>query len=366
MQAEARGKMKLIRFAPNRVGRVYAGGAEIDRLQGVEAPADGGCPEEWIASTVEAQGPRRPGEGVSRVLLPDGGSVPFDRLLGEEAEEILGPAHVARFGKAPGVLTKLLDSAIRLPVQAHPDRAAAKRLFGSEYGKTEAWIVIGGRKIDGEEPYLLMGFNESFDYEVFRREALAGVMERTVGMMHRCPVVPGEVYLITGGLPHAIGSGVFVQEIMEPTDYVVQPELHCGGTRLDERARWGGLDPEKALGVFHCEALPEAELLRRVRRTPVVLSESSGTVLRQLLDRGETGFFGSLELRLDGGWTRPEELGCFMAGTVLGGTAVVAAGRERLALAPGQTFALAASARPVFEGKAEILFALPPALHLRE
>ena len=191
-------------------------------------------------------------------------------------------------------------------------------------------------------------------------------MERTVGMMHRCPVVPGEVYLITGGLPHAIGSGVFVQEIMEPTDYVVQPELHCGGTRLDERARWGGLDPEKALGVFHCEALPEAELLRRVRRTPVVLSESSGTVLRQLLDRGETGFFGSLELRLDGGWTRPEELGCFMAGTVLGGTAVVAAGRERLALAPGQTFALAASARPVFEGKAEILFALPPALHLRE
>ena len=72
MQAEARGKMKLIRFAPNRVGRVYAGGAEIARLQGVEAPADGGCPEEWIASTVEAQGPRRPGEGVSRVLPPSG------------------------------------------------------------------------------------------------------------------------------------------------------------------------------------------------------------------------------------------------------------------------------------------------------
>lgn len=51
--------MKLIRFAPNRVGRVYAGGAEIDRLQGVEAA--GGrrlAREEWIASTVEAQGTR--------------------------------------------------------------------------------------------------------------------------------------------------------------------------------------------------------------------------------------------------------------------------------------------------------------------
>ena len=144
-------------------------------------------------------------------------------------------------------VTKLLDSAIRLPIQAHPDRTASQRLFHSPYGKTEAWIVLGGRRINGEEPYLLMGFNDRFDFEVFRREALSGVMDQTLGMMHRYPITPGEVILIPGGFPHAIGSGVLVQEIMEPTDWVIQPEARCGEQPLTMQDRFGGLDPEEAL-----------------------------------------------------------------------------------------------------------------------
>ena len=49
--------MKLLKFLPNRVWRVYRGGACLDRLRGIANPADGSFPEEWIASTVAAQNP---------------------------------------------------------------------------------------------------------------------------------------------------------------------------------------------------------------------------------------------------------------------------------------------------------------------
>lgn len=352
----------LLKFLPNRVWRVYRGGALLDRWRGEEKPEDGSFPEEWIASTVEARNPQHstPGEGISNVLSADGTAERFDRLLARGAETILGAELAAKTGNTPGFLTKLLDSAIQLPIQAHPDRAAARRLFASEFGKTEAWLVLGGRRIDGVEPYLLMGFNDRFDYRVFRDEALSGKMEKTPSMMHRIPVRPGETILIPGGLPHAIGSGVLVQEIMEPTDWVIQPEAFCGSRPLTMQDRFGGLDPEEALSVFHCETSTEADLRDRIVLSPQVLSEDSEATLTMRIDREKIRFFGALELSLRGRWKRPGELRCFMAGTVLQGTATTTDQNGTMALAQGDTFAVGAVSDPVFSGNARILFALPP------
>ncbi len=353
---------RMVKFLPNRVWRVYRGGAELDRWSGAAEAADGSFPEEWIASTVEARNPQHPlpGEGVSRVALPDGGEERFDHFLDREGEAFLGPELAARTGNRPGFLTKLLDSAIRLPIQAHPDRAASRTLFHSEFGKTEAWVVLAGRRIGGEEPYLLIGFNERFDPAVFRREALEGRMEKTLGMMHRFPVTPGETILIPGGLPHAIGSGVLVQEIMEPTDWVVQPENFCGECPLTLRDRFAGLEAEEALSVFHCSVTSEAELRKRIVLPPRVLAENPDAVLIERIDRNAIRFFGSLELRLNGTWQCPEEFRCFMAGTVLEGAASVESGPETMSVERGETFALGAASAPRFRGTARILFALPP------
>ena len=74
-------------------------------------------------------------------MLPDG------RLLrdavAEHAGSWLGAAHVARFGADPALLVKLLDAGQRLPVHCHPSDEFAAAHFGSRYGKTEAWIVVG-------------------------------------------------------------------------------------------------------------------------------------------------------------------------------------------------------------------------------
>jgi hypothetical protein len=57
------------------VRRNYRGGATLDALAGAPTPADGGQPEDWIASTTRAVNPGLspvPDEGISKVSGPDG------------------------------------------------------------------------------------------------------------------------------------------------------------------------------------------------------------------------------------------------------------------------------------------------------
>lgn len=351
--------MKLVKFLPNRVWRVYLGGACLDAWRDSSSPVDGLFPEEWIASTVLAMNSQHPepGEGLSRVVTADGQIVYFKDLLEEDGENWLGREHIAAYGRIPGFLTKLLDSAIRLPLQAHPDVPTSRRLFNSSYGKTEAWVVLGGRRCNGEDPYLLMGFNERFDEKIFREEALSGKMTRSLEMFHKYPITPGEVIIIPGGFPHAIGPGALIQEIMEPSDWVVQPEDMCGTQPLTVQDRFCGLEPEKALEVFHYDVMTMEQLRAKVLQTPVVLQDTPEARLVKLLDRKKIGFFGEMELNLRQTWKRPAEMNWMLACTMLEGSATVSSGTETIKVAKGDTFAVAASANPVFTGNARILMA---------
>ena len=85
----------LYRIPDNRVRRSYRGGRELDRLAGVAAPADGDRPEDWILSTVAAVNPGmepRPGEGLSRLELPDGTVTTLAERIARAPEAPIGPA----------------------------------------------------------------------------------------------------------------------------------------------------------------------------------------------------------------------------------------------------------------------------------
>ena len=101
-------------FERNRVWRVYTGGKLFAGMFGDE-PVDNFFPEEWIASAVHALNKESMSEkeGVSRIA---GSNLYFDELLEKNPEEMLGSRKKMR------ILVKLLDSAVRLPAQAHPDR----------------------------------------------------------------------------------------------------------------------------------------------------------------------------------------------------------------------------------------------------
>lgn len=259
---------KLVLLPANRVWRTYRGGRMLDALAGVASPADGSFPEDWIASTTRAVnvGRERIEEGLSRVLV-DGHSHAFTELLQSDPDYFLGPAHVARYGADLRLLVKYLDPSIRLHFQVHPTAAFARQFLASPSGKTEAYHVLATRP-EIAEPYLYLGFQRPPS-----REALRDMIERQdIAAIEACfdkvPVKPGDTFLVPGGVPHALGEGVFLIEIQEPSDLVVRFEFERGGYVLPESARFMNRGLPFCLDIFDLTPRPLATVLEQQRCRP--------------------------------------------------------------------------------------------------
>lgn len=283
-------------FVPNRVWRCYTGGLLLDEFVGNASPEDAHFPEDWLASMVQAvngehsQGPE---EGLARVADAAGNPGPLLRdMVTTHAEALLGPGHVACFGPDMALLCKYLDSAVRLPIQCHPDVATARKLYSSDYGKTESWHIVNTRRINGEEPYILMGFREGVTREAFAEAIGKQDIPTMESMLHKIRVQPGETYFVPARLPHAIGPGVFMIETQEPSDWVIQPERFCADTELSETDMWGPLSTEEGLDVFEYEGLSEADLLRRVKMDPMILNRSDEGYCAEAIGSQHTDAFG--------------------------------------------------------------------------
>ena len=291
----------ILPFAPNRVLRLYLGGSGIDRLCGVESAEDSRYPENWIASCIEGNGRayHSPGHGISKIRL-DNTLVSFPEYLKEHAVELLGEKHFRRYGADPAVLVKLLDSAEQLPMQVHPTKADARKYLNSSYGKTEAWLVLATREVNGESPYLLVGFNEQLDPEIFTKECLAGKFERGLSMLNKIAVKPGDTIIIRGGVPHAIGPGVTMVEIMEPSDWVVIPEIECCGVQLNEKQRFMGIAPETAVGMFDYTPHSIPEIRAKFFPERKLLERQGNSRLTSLISPEDCDLFSACEIEVAG------------------------------------------------------------------
>jgi mannose-6-phosphate isomerase len=198
---------------PTRVYRFYRGGALLGRLRG-QPETDDVFPEDWVGSVTPASNPGRgdPEEGLSQ--LADG------RVLRDviAADPIawLGEPHVARFGASTGLLVKLLDAGERLPVHAHPDRTFARELFGSQFGKTEAWIVLDTRDTEAD---VWVGLRKPVETERYLEWIDEQDVDRLLHSLNRISVRPGDVVYVPAGVPHALGAGLLIAELQEPTDF---------------------------------------------------------------------------------------------------------------------------------------------------
>jgi mannose-6-phosphate isomerase len=287
---------RILRLPPNRVWRNYLGGRLLDEMEGREHPADGNFPEDWIGSTVRAINAERPDvdEGRARVRFGEQEAV-LAELLEADPVYFLGTQHVARYGANPMVLVKYLDSAMRLGFQVHPTAEFAARRLGSRSGKTEAYYVLGTRP-DVAEPCIYLGFARPPAREELRRMMMEGDTAAMERCFDRVRVKPGDVFLLPGGLAHAIGRGVLTVEIMEPSDLVVRMETKIGQHVVPEAARFMGRDIELALDVFSYEPLD----VERCRCTPRLVSQTAGMVREALVDERVTRSFQVGRMRVMG------------------------------------------------------------------
>ncbi|WP_024877280.1 class I mannose-6-phosphate isomerase [Saccharomonospora piscinae] len=243
----------------NQPAQFYRGGAAIAALRGAyDEPGipERFGPEDWVASTTALFG--RDAEGLSR--LP-GGPLLRDAV---EADPVgwLGRGHVDAFGTSTALLVKLLDAGQRLPVHFHPDNDFARRHFDSHFGKTEAWIVIG---TTGEHPTVYAGFREALTTKTVREWVSEQDAPTMLDALNAVPVSPGDTVHIPAGLPHAIGAGVFVVELQQPTDFSLTLEWR---DFLGDEARGHlGLGFETALRALDRTAWDEARLSTLLRHT---------------------------------------------------------------------------------------------------
>jgi mannose-6-phosphate isomerase len=202
--------VKPIVLEANQPPRFYQGGASIADFRGDPRPTDN-RPEDWVGSSTTLFGQEQDG----LTTLADG-SLLRDAIAADP-EAYLGGEHAALFGADPGLLVKLLDAGERLPVHLHPDREFARRHLDCPYGKTEAWVIVEARP----DATVHLGFKRDLDAATVRGWVDAQDSAAMLDAMHALPVRAGDGVLVPAGLPHAIGEGIFLVELQEPTDFSV-------------------------------------------------------------------------------------------------------------------------------------------------
>ncbi len=283
-------------FEKNRVFRIYTGGALFSDFFGDDS-TDGFFPEEWVASSVKALNKETHGkrEGVSRI---EGTELWFDDLLKQYPHELLGER--SDFG----VLTKILDSAVRLPVQAHPNKTYSRRYFQSDYGKAESWVVLATRP----NARLYFGFKHALNKKEFAAAVEKSNIDKNamVHLLNEVPVKPGDVFFVPACMVHAIGEGCLILEVQEPSDFTIQPEHWCADYRLSEREMYIGLEPDIALDVFDYDVYGEAAIARG-RRLPKPIEQRENFLREALISYDDTPCFAVERCTLKTGEYTPEQ-----------------------------------------------------------
>jgi mannose-6-phosphate isomerase len=344
-------------FERNRVARVYRGGRLFHGFFG-DPPEDGLQPEEWVASTVRAlnRDPRSESEGLSRVA---GTEVLFSRLVADFPRETLGLGP-GEYGRSElGILVKLLDSAIRLPAQAHPTKEFAREHFHSPHGKTEMWLVLGTRP----GACLYYGLKRGVGREELRRASRASEQDREAlpRLLNRVPARVGDVYLIPAGVAHAIGPGCLILEVQEPTDFTIQPEAWCGDYHLSPYEMTLGLAEQTALDCFDYTDLVGRRALSAGRKRPRLLARGPGLRVEALIGAADTPDFAVNRIRLARSRTVLERAPAVHV--VTAGAGAVRLGDYSRKLSRGDYFFLPAAARGAElagEDRLEVVECLPP------
>jgi mannose-6-phosphate isomerase len=150
----------------------------------------------------------------------------------------------------------------RLPVHYHPGRAFARAAFGLDHGKTESWIILEAEP----EAMVWVGFNRPVELATVKEWVRSQDGDEMLAALNPVPVSAGDAILVPGGTPHAIGAGILLVELQEPTDLSLALEYRSFG--LSESEASLGLDWDRALEALDRSAWDAARLAAARKRNP--------------------------------------------------------------------------------------------------
>lgn len=234
------------------------------------------------------------------------------------------------------LMVKLIDAALPLSIQVHPDDAYAARHHGEERGKTEMWYVLD--RTPGA--FLYLGFRRRVPRGEAERRARDGTLPE---VLRRIEVQPGDAFFIPAGTVHAIGGGILLAEVQQSSNLTYR--LFDYG-RLGPDGRQRPLHLERALDVARLEPVDPTPPGARPWR------DLSGGRLRVLA--GCTAFRSGV-LRLKGACAIPAQRR-FLSLLCLAGEAALSGEGETLAMSRGTSLLIPAGSPACrLDGDAELL-----------
>jgi len=353
----------ILDLPPNRVRRNYHGGLNLDRFAGKTNASDGNRPEDWLCSLTEALNPgmaNEANEGISRALV-NGRPILLRELIERDPVHYLGKRHSCQFGVQIGFLAKLLDPSMRLHMQAHPTREYSNKELGKPWGKFECYLILSVRP--GVEPYIYLGFQRPPTAQEWHRIVTEQDIPAMMACFEKIPVKPGEAWYVPGGFPHALGEGLTLLEVMEPSDLVVRCEFERNGIIVPPDARFMGLDPSEALQIFNYSHNSIEEIQRKFSITAETLTVRDGLTEFLRIGPRQIDCFEVREIWVE---SRSEYVmgGRFAVAVVVEGEGVIHSGQDSLLVRKGSCCFLAAASNrvqiePRGSARLKVLLCLP-------
>ena len=352
----------ILFLSSNRVWRTYPGGMKLDLMESCKNPIDAHFPEDWIGSTTRAVNKGREHlteEGLSTVKVADE-TLTLKALCEKQPNALLGAGHVEKYGANTQFLLKFLDSAIRLHIQCHPTIRFAQKHLNSNSGKTEAYVILSIRD-DVKEPYIYMGFQHPPAKVEFKRMIEEQDSDAMLACFEKISIKPGDVFMVPGGMPHAIGEGIFMIEIMEPTDFAVRIEFERGGYVLPEESRFMNRGIDFALSMFNYDTTPIEMIKERFFCEPRIVETQNKSTEYALVDDKKTDCFSVNRIDVNDLYVKDADT--FYIGIVSKGSGTIGTGDERYPVNEGSKFFVPYQSGPVTyesESGMEITATFPP------
>jgi mannose-6-phosphate isomerase len=222
-----------LKFTPILKEKIW-GGNKIETILKHQISPLKNCGESWeISGIVDDE------SVVSNGFLAENN---LNELMEIYLTDLVGEKNYEKYGLGFPLLIKFIDAQDNLSVQVHPDDTFAQDKYGQN-GKTEMWHVIQADEGAG----LYVGFNQKITAQQYLEAVENGTLENYLKFY---PVKPGDTFMIPAGTVHAIGKGVLLAEIQQPSDITFRI---YDWNRVDANGKGRELHTEEAFEAIHSE-----------------------------------------------------------------------------------------------------------------